>query len=140
MKSILFILLLFQVSLYAQNVDKKAASPAAPYTSFNGKILEVNKMIREKSNESESDFKLTKKEIAEGTVTLQAEKKGDAVPAIKSLEVYIPGYPAILIEGNKFDEATIEKIKNTKAGNVMVVSPQVENGKRPSILAIEILD
>ena len=139
MRPILFLLLFFQISLYAQTSDKKTTLPRAPYTTFNGKMIDVDKTPVEKNSETTSDLKLTKKEISEGTVTLQAAEKGDAVPRIKSLEVYIPGYPAILIEGNKFDEASIEKINNTKPGNVMVINPHVESGKRPSALTIEIM-
>ena len=132
MKSILFILLFFQVSLYAQTNDKKA-TPDAPYTALNGKTFE-----RKSLNETDGGLKVTMKEIINGTITLKPAATGDTVPKIKSLEVFIPGYPAINIEGNKFDQATIDKARTIKKGDIIVVRAIAESGKMPAVLPLEI--
>ena len=133
MRPILFLLLFFQISLYAQT-DKKA-TPGAPYTALNGKTFEKKSL-----DQNDVGLKVTIQEVIDVTITLKPADSGDAVPKIKSLEVYIPGYPAISIEGNKFDQATIDKIRTVKKGNVIVVHAKVENGRMPSVLPLEIID
>jgi len=134
MKSILFILLLFQVSLYAQTSDRKATQ-GAPYTALNGKTFE-----RKSLDQTDCGLKVTMKEVIDGTITLKPAAPGDAIPRIKSLEVYIPGYPAISIEGNKFDKATIDKARTIKKGDIIVVRAIAENGRTPSVLPLDITD
>lgn len=131
MKPILFILLFIQLSVYAQKSPENWDGRRKLYfTLING---------NEKSNIGGA-VQMTRNEIIDAKITLKGKEENETIPEIKELEIYIPGYPAILIEGGEIDRETASKIMKTKAGNVIVIKPRTEIPSNITTRQIEIID
>lgn len=129
MRSILLLLLFFQFSVYAQTETKSPDGKKKLYfTLINGKSYSGN------------NLKLTRNEIIDAKITLKGKEENEAIPAIKALEIYVPGYPALYIEGTEIDRETASKIEKTKAGNVVVIKPQTQIPSNITTMQIEIIE
>jgi hypothetical protein len=127
MRPILILLLFFQFSVSAQtNTKNLDVSKKLYFTLINGK--------------SNASLKLTRNEIIDASITLKGKEDYETIPEIKALEMYIPGYPEIYVEGNVIDRETASKIEKAKAGDVIVVKPKTEIDSRIATMTIEIIE
>ncbi|MHA3789310.1 hypothetical protein ACX0HA_13960 [Flavobacterium hauense] len=131
MKAILLFLLFFQVSMYAQTNSENLFRKKLYFTTINGK---------NDINDKGGAIKMTRNEIIDASITLKGKEENEKIPPIIELEIYIPGYPAILIEGSQIDRETAIKIMKTKAGNVVVIKPRTEIASNITTRQIEIIE
>jgi hypothetical protein len=127
MKSTLLLLIFFQLSVYAQTNTKNQDSKKKLYfTLINGK--------------GSANLKLTRNEIIDASITLKGKEDNETIPVIKALEMYIPGYPEIYVDGNMIDRETASKILKTKTGDVIVIKPKTEIDSWITTMTIEIIE
>ena len=108
MRTLLFILL-FSISLTAQEKKENNARQNVFTTTIDGK------------SSADGSLEMTRDELFKSAIGLKAKNDGQALPKIMALEVFIPGYPAIQIKGDKLDEETKAKINKLEDGNVIVI-------------------
>jgi len=131
MKPILFIFLFIQLSVYAQKSSEDFGEKKKLYFTLinsNGKI----------DNGGANQMK--RNEIIDAKITLKGKEEYETIPKIKELEIYIPGYPEIVIEGGEIDRETASKIEKAKAGDVIVIKPRTEIPSYITTRQIEIID
>lgn len=126
MKALLAFLLLFSISLSAQT--KKASNTL--HTAVNGKTYDYNG----------KPVPMTKTAVINSTISLKSDNPDQELPAIKKLEVFIPGYPALLIDGNKIDKATADKINSSPEGNAIVIRALPEGESPAMVFQVELTD
>lgn len=126
MKALLAFLLLFSISLSAQT--KKVSTKL--HTAVDGKTYDYNG----------KPVPMTKTAVINSTITLQSDNPDHELPAIKKLEVLIPGYPALLMDGNKIDRATAVKINKAPKGNAIVIRALPEGEYHSTVFQVELTD
>lgn len=130
MKQIFFLLLLIQISAYAQKSSEDYAGRRKLYfTLINGR------------NETDGGaIQMTRNEIIDAKITLKGKEENEKTPPIKELEIYIPGYPALLIEGGEIDRETATKILKAQTGDIIVIKPRTEIPSNITTRQIEIIE
>lgn len=131
MKTILSFFLFIQLSVYAQKSSENNDGKRKLYfTVING---------NEKSDKGGA-VQMTRNEIIDARITLKGKEEDEIAPEIKEMEVYITGYSAIQIEGNRFDRETASKIEKAKPGDVIVLKPRTEIPANITTRQIEIIE